>query len=701
MLPRKSHARSEKSDRPRALRRGLLLGGILALWMLGLIARLYYLQIVQYVDLLARAQRQQQRTIEVAGKRGTIFDRQMNPLAMSLEVESVYAVPSEIPDPDMVTHLLAPVLGLDPSDLLGRFRAFRSFCWVKRKVTTEEATRVRELNLKGIYFQREAKRFYPKGELAAHIIGYIGLDDKGLAGLEYALNDLIKGRPGRILVASDARRRSFHSSEWEGQPGKNLVLTLDEKVQYIAERALAEGVRKWQAAGGVAIVQNPNTGEILAMASQPTFNPAEYAKSPPEALLNRGVGWVYEPGSTFKLVTLAAALEENLANPQEVVNCQQGSILLAGHAIHDHKPFGDLTITDVMVNSSDVGAIKLGLRLGAERLYRYIRSFGFGARTEVELPGEERGLLKAPGRWSGISIGEISMGQEVGVTALQLATAFSAIANGGIRFEPRVVHDVFLGSGHEPLPPVSGHRVVSERTAERMRQIFAAVVERGTGTPARLNGYSAGGKTGTAQKIDASGRYSKSHYIASFVGFAPVARPAVTILVVIDSPVGAIYGTEVAAPVFRSIAEQTLGILNVPQDNPSRWPQIVSSAPAGIPRQNRGDRAGFLPRDSGLLGAATSPVRPASFTRTAVFSKTESLTGQETDAVAPGTLVLDDGPWISVPDFSGLAARQVAEECQKLGLELNVTGSGLAVEQNPPADSRVPAGARVWVRLAR
>jgi len=647
------------------------------------------------VDLLARAQRQQQRTIEIAPKRGGIFDRQMNPLAMSLDVDSIFAVPSEITDPAMVARLLAPVMGLDSGDLLGRFKAYRSFCWVKRKVSEKEAARVQGLNLKGVYFQKEPKRFYPKGELAANVLGYVGVDDRGLGGLEYGLDGLIKGRPGRVLLASDARRRTFHSSEWPGRPGKNIVLTLDETVQYIAEKELADAVRTWRAAGGTVIVQNPNTGEILAMASQPTFNPNQYFESGPRALENRGTSWVFEPGSTFKLVTLSAALDEGLATPGEIINCQQGSIVLAGHTLHDHEPFGNLTVTEVMAHSSDVGAIKLGLRLGEDHLYRTIRNFGFGSKTGVELPGEERGLLKPPNRWSGISIGEISMGQEVGVTALQLATAYSAIANGGMLFEPHVVHDIFMDPTHDPLPPVRGHRVVSEHTAELMRQILTQVVERGTGTPAQLAGWSAAGKTGTAQKIDASGTYSKSHYIASFIGFAPAAHPAVTILVVIDTPVGAIYGKEVAAPVFKSIAEQTLSFLNVPQDNPSRWPQLVPSAPAGRSRQKREVRAGLLPRDSEHRRAAASPVLPAAYIKPA---SPEPVAERGSD---PGTMVLDDSPLLEVPDLEGLSARRVAEECQKLGLDLNVVGTGLAVEQNPPAHALVPSRSKIWVRLGR
>jgi len=688
MLPRVLNLRSAKRARARALPRSLLLGGFLAVWMIGLIIRLYHLQVIQYVDLAARAERQQQRTVEIAPIRGTVYDRQMHPLAMSLAVESVFATPSQMPNPQMAAKLLSPVLGIEQEELLGKFRSFRTFCWVKRKVSAEEANRVRDLNLQGIYFQKETKRFYPKGELAAQVLGYVGLDDTGLAGLEYKFNDTIKGTPGRVLFAADARRQSFQSTGREGQPGKNLVLTLDENIQYIAEKALAEAASKWRMSNGTVVVQNPNTGEILAMASYPTFDPNQFAKGSPEARVNRGVAWVFEPGSTFKLVAVAAALEEKLTSPSEVINCQNGSIVLAGHTIHDHKPYGALTVRRVMADSSDVGAIKLGLRLGEDRLYRYIRAFGFGAESDVDLPGEESGLLKTPSRWSGISIGEISMGQEIGVTALQMVSAYSAIANGGILFQPRVVRDVFQGDRHDLLPPAAGRRVVSLQTAETMKDIFAEVVQSGTGTPARLAGYTAGGKTGTAQKIDASGGYSKTHYIASFAGFAPVRQPAITILVVIDSPVGAIYGGEVAAPVFRSIAEQTLGYLNVPQDNPSQWPQVAKSAPAGSPRQQRGDQVGYLPSEPEPFGAATSPVRTVSFASPPV-------------AETGDTVVLDDGPLVTVPNLTGLALRRAAEVCQQLGLELNMRGSGVAIEQMPPARSRVPAGSRVWVRFAR
>jgi cell division protein FtsI (penicillin-binding protein 3) len=687
------------TDRFRAKDRDLLLVCILFFWMAGLVAQLYHLQIIDYWDLLARAKRQQQHTIEVAPKRGEIFDRQMNPLAMSLAVDSVFAVPSEIPDPRMVADLLAPVLGLDAHDLLGRFTRSHSFCWVKRKATPKEASRVRDLDLDGIYFQGETKRFYPKGELAANIVGYVGLDDKGLGGLEYGMDSLILGRPGHVLLATDARRRSFHSTEVPGKPGKNIVLTLDEKIQYAAEKSLAEAVDKWKAAGGVAVVQNPSTGEILAMASQPTYDPNDYTKSRAEALEDRGRSWVYEPGSTFKLVTVSAALEEKLTKPEEIIDCQNGSIVLSRHVIHDHKRFGELSVTDVVVKSSDVGAIKLGLRLGEQRLYKYIRSFGFGEKSGVELPGEERGLLKPPNSWSGISIGAISMGQEVSVTPIQLVTAYSAIANGGVLFEPRIVHDLFLGQAHQASPPVPGHRVVSERTANLMKQMLSEVVERGTGKAAQLAGYKCAGKTGTAQKIDASGHYSKSHYVSSFVGFAPIGKPAVTILVVIDSPMGAIYGGEVAGPVFKSMAEQILSYLNVPQDTPTEWSQVASSTPKGVQSRKLVVPEGHLPKATPNLKSAVSPVQTASFSRSEQ-AQASTDGGQVATTTLP-TVVMDKGPMVTVPDFSGLTARNIVQECQKRGLELHLSGSGLAVEQSSPANTRVPLGSRLMVRLAR
>jgi cell division protein FtsI (penicillin-binding protein 3) len=705
MIAWRPQPRSIAVTRSAAPNRTLFLGGTFAVWAICLVGKLYYLQVIKYRELANRAERQQQRTVEIAPERGTIFDRHAHPLAMSVAVDSIYAVPTEIPDHALVSHLLASILSTDCSELEEHLNAFKAFCWVRRKVSDEESTRVRQLNLRGIYFQREMKRFYPKGELASHVLGYVGMDDNGLAGLEFGMNEAVKGRPSKVFVAADARHQSFHSKELEGKPGKNVVLTLDENVQYIAEKVLAETVAKWHAAGGTVILQNPTTGEILAMANVPSINANDFARSRAQSRVNRAVNWIYEPGSTFKLVTLSAALEENLTRPHEVIDCQMGKIALAGHTIHDHQRFGALTVADVLAKSSDVGAIKLGLRLGAERFYRYIRSFGFGSKTNIELPGEERGLLKPPNRWSGISIGSISMGQEIGVTPLQIVSAYSAIANGGMLFQPRIVRDIYRRIEHDPLPPAVGHRVVSDRVAGIMRELLAGVVEHGTGKPAKPDGYSAAGKTGTAQKIDSSGRYSRSHYVASFVGFAPVERPMVTILVVIDSPVGQIYGAEVAAPAFRSIAEQTLGYLRVSQETPSARPLVASPAPAAFPRQVRGKVAASPSPDSENVGAASSlfpPARAVSYRslapRTQQIPERPKWPSGPADA---GIMLISKGPLLTIPDFTGWSVRSVAEKCQALGLDLNIRGSGIAVSQSPAEGAKVPVGSDMAVQFSR
>jgi cell division protein FtsI (penicillin-binding protein 3) len=694
MASHTTQSKPERAGRVRGKKRLPWLRGALLLWVGVLIVRLYYLQIIDYDHLKELASRQQQHVEKVGGKRGEIYDRQGDPLAISADVTSIFALTRQIPNPKMVAELLAHVLGLDAADLQKNMKG-KTFCWVKREVSAEEANRVCDLNLRGIYTQAESKRYYPKGDLAAHILGSVGGEGKGLAGLEYGHEDVLHGSPGKVVVEEDARQRSFHSTEYPGKPGKNLVLTLDVKIQFAAEKALAEAMEKRHAAAGVAIVQNPHTGEILAMASEPTFDPKDFARSKPEAQENRGVSWVYEPGSTFKLVTVAAALEEQVTRPEDVIDCGMGKIKVAGHIIHDHKPFGALTVREVVAKSSDVGAIKLGLRLGPDRLYRYICAFGFGNKTGVELPGEERGMLKPPSGWLGTDIGAISMGQGLGVTPIQLVSAYSSVANGGMLFEPRLMHDIYLDHAHEALPPVPGRRVLTERTANLMKQILAGVVANGTGKSAQLNGYSCAGKTGTAQKIDATGHYSKRNYVASFVGFAPLENPAVTVLVAIDSPVGAIYGADVAAPVFKSIAEAALSQLDVPPDAPVRSLQIATGRPQG-----RGSEKGRVagetkgPEES---KAVDSTIRTASLTN---LGLAEALPEPVNETLV-GSVETGAGGGLTVPDFSGWGARRIAHECQLLGVELRLLGSGLAVEQNPRPHTPVQPGARVVVRLAR
>ncbi len=686
--------------------RSLKLGIIFVLWMGLLLGRLYYLQVISYFDLTNRGQRQQDSIVELTPDRGVIYDRNLEPLAMSVDSDSIFADPAQVEDHAAAAEAVARALDLDAATLLARldnpqfFCHSRHFCWLKRKVTDSESKRVHALNLKGIGFQKEKSRFYPKGTLASQLLGYVGMDDKGWAGIEYSFNKEIVGRPGKVMMSEDARHHSFLSRGWESEPGKSVVLTIDENIQFIAEKALAETVEKFHAAGGTVVIEDPNTAEILAIANIPALKPNDYRKVAPEDRINRAVGWVYEPGSTFKLITLSAAIESHLTRPSELIDCQMGSITLSRHVIHDHKRFGALTVADVLAHSSDVGSIKLGLRLGDERFYRYIRSFGFGSKTGVGLQGEEHGLIQPPSTWSGISIGEISIGQEIGVTALQLTNAYAAIANGGVLLKPRMVREVFSGNVHEIPPSDAGRRVVSPETAAIMRQMLAGVVEHGTGAGSRLDGYTSGGKTGTAQKIDANGHYSHSQYVASFVGMAPAEHPAVVILVAIDTPVGQIYGAEVAGPAFKSIAQQTLGYLKVPHDTQT---QMVLASAAGRP---------YPPRIEGAKGLS-SPMKSLAEAQAArndeaddapprIELASDALPGSAGSAApAPGALVVDEGARVAVPDLSHLAVRQAVERCQRAGLDPIIHGSGLEVQQAPPAGSRVAPGSPIALDFAR
>src|SRR4051812_5121561 len=416
--PRASSTRSAPSrpaspKLPNQRFRMYMLGLFLLLWTGAIAARLVNLQIVQYGALSQRAARQQQRSAEVAPRRGVVYDRNGQELAMSISVDSVFAVPSEIPDQANAANLLAGILKAPPQEVLAKLESSRNFVWIARKLDADTANRIRSLNLKGVNFQKESKRFYPKRELAAQVLGYVGMDDEGLGGIERSFEDKLKGKPGKMLVSVDARQRSLGRVEKQPEPGSNIVLTIDEKIQYIAERELDRSMAETGAEAGTVVVQNPYTGEILALASRPTFNPNAFRTSTAQALKNRAVSDIYEPGSTFKIITVAAALDEKLTTPDEVVDCQNGSIIVFGRKIHDHKAYSNLTVSQIVQNSSDVGAIKLGLRLGDERFDQYIRAFGFGKQTEVELPGESRGLLRPVNRWTKSSIGSISMGQEV------------------------------------------------------------------------------------------------------------------------------------------------------------------------------------------------------------------------------------------------------------------------------------------------
>ena len=667
-----------------------MVAGVALLWTTGVFGRLSYLQLIKYGEYLARAQRQQQRTIEITPRRGIIYDRNLRALAMSVPVKSAFAVPAEIADESLAARLLSGVLGVPQDVLEARMASSRSFVWVSRKLPPEKVEAIEALNLKGIYFQDENQRFYPKRDLAAHVLGFVDPDEKGLAGIEYELDSQIRSKSEKIVVMADARQRWFDGGEAQRERGANVVLTLDEKIQYVAQRELLAAIEKTRAMAGSVIVTNPNTGEILAMANWPRFNPNVASEARAESRMNRAVAALYEPGSTFKLITLAAAFDQEITRPDEVFDCENGAIYIAGHRIRDHKPFGLLNVADILAQSSDVGAIKIAVRLGAPRFYEYIRAFGFGAPTGVDLPGESKGLLHHLENWSAISIGSVSMGQEIGVTPIQLITAVSAIANGGLLIKPHVVQQIKRGEQVMPLPAslsaAEPRRVIRPETAATLRRLMEGVVLHGTGTLARLDGWTAAGKTGSAQKIDpATGRYSPTQLIASFTGFAPINNPAVTILISLDSPVGLHEGGQVAAPVFKRIAEQVLSYLDVPRDVPLN-PRLMQAAYKRQIAGEAGTLEDFAPTD--FSGQPDAP--PAA----------SNQAEPEPKSHAPEvTMAADEGGDVAVPDFSGKTMREVTEMCLHLGLEPLLVGSNLAVEQRPEAGTEVRRGAKVTVQF--
>ncbi len=703
-----------------------LLGAVLFFWSGLICLRLVQLQIVRYGDWLQRAQRQQQRSIPVTPRRGIIYDRNGHELAMSISVDSIFAVPSEIPDPENTAQLLGRVLHADPHEIVSRLKSSHSFAWVARKVDAEASDRVRAMNLRGIYFQKEPKRFYPKRELSAQTIGYVGLDDEGLGGIEHAFDSRLRGTPGKMLITMDARRKWFGRVEKQPDPGENVVLTIDEKIQYIVEKELEQAMHDTHAEAATVVVQNPRTGEILALANRPTFNPNIYKESASAALKNRAVSDIYEPGSVFKIVTYSSALEEHLIKPEDPIDCQGGIINVGGIKIHDLHKMGVVPIKDALAHSSDVAAVKVGMRVGDERFYSFIRAYGFGQQTGIELPGETKGMAKPVNRWSKVSIGAMSIGQEIGVTALQLASMVSSVANDGIYTPPRIVAGV-LAPRKTPqtvaFRPPQQRRVISTLTAAQMKNMLEGVVLFGTGRRAILDGYTSAGKTGTAQKIDPNtGTYSRSKYVATFAGFAPVRNPAVTIVVSIDSAVGLHQGGQISAPVFARIAQQVLAYMNVQHDaeikndkrlqwraaakdqdldegSPDRLGagiEVAESAPS-TPQQEKP-----LP----LIASASAPkLAPA-----ALISKTSPPAPAETPALAPqpteehgaaGTVVVDVGAGISVPSFAGKTLRSAVEVAQDVGLEIEAVGSGIARTQSPAAGTRVPNGTRISVRFSR
>jgi cell division protein FtsI (penicillin-binding protein 3) len=630
-----------------------VLAALLAVAFGGVTARLGYLQLVRNADLSAMAQRQYSRTVVLQAERGAIFDRQGVPLAVSSPAESLFAQPRSAGDPVRVAARLAPILGMPPSELHATLVGPRAFVWLRRNLPPTVAEQVRELREPGLGLIPEPLRLYPNRELAAHVIGFEGVDG-GLEGIERSWERTLAGTPGRAVVGRDALGREVLTERIlkSPKPGQDVMLTLDAHIQHIAEREIDAAWRRTGARAAMAVVLEPRTGDVLAMALRPTFNPNTFMDvGSRDVWRNRAVTDPFEPGSTFKAILAAAALEEGVVRPNDLIFGEQGSITIARTTIHDWKPYGWLTFAEVLQNSSNVGAIKVGMALGAPRYYRYITNFGFGALTGAGIPGESRGVLREPERWSALSLPTLAIGQEISVTALQMVTAFGAIANGGVLMQPRLVRAVFDAQGQEVrrVPPVKVRQAISPETARVLTRLLTQVVDSGTGRLAAIPGYPVAGKTGTAQKLDqATRRYSRAPGVLSFVGFAPADDPRFAMIVLVDEPRTERWGSEAAAPVFAAIGREIIRSMEIP------------------------------PRDTPPVQIVTGP--------------TESSTE------LPIRLVSTAGETV-MPNLKGRALRSALAALEPLGLRVTVTGRGLVAQQTPAPGVTVEPGATARLQL--
>ncbi len=550
--------------------------------------RLIVLMVFDHEMLSQKAEKQYQSTKILKAKRGGIWDREMRPLAVNIESDSLYAVPPRIGDTKKLSSQLAPLINVSVEKLNEKFlsKKDKSFIWLARRMDEETSQKVdklkNDLKLKEIDFLTETKRFYPNGHVAAHVIGYTNIDNEGLNGIELKYDKYIKGKIKKVDIGKDARGNSLSEGSEDNVHGDNLILTIDGNIQNIVEREIENALETWDAEAALAIMMDPNTGEIIAMANRPTYDPNAVGDSDADKRRNRAITDVYEPGSTFKAFVASAAIEEKIVSLNEKFDVSRGFIKIPGGIIREDHRHEILTFTEVIQKSSNVGAATIGIRLGKERFYNYVKKFGFGDKTGVDLIGEVRGLLRDPQHWSGRSLPSMAIGQEIAVTPLQVLRAYSAIANGGKLMKPYIVSEIISQSGEsvKKFSPEMEKKVISENTARTMRGILKTVVEEGgTAQKASIMGNLAAGKTGTAQMIDPkTGRYSKDNYVSSFVGFVPADNPKFALIVVVYKPRGARYGGVVAAPVFKKIVENTLVYLNVPMEKEQNYVYLVSNS---------------------------------------------------------------------------------------------------------------------------
>jgi cell division protein FtsI (penicillin-binding protein 3) len=638
--------------------RVLVLAGILALAFTGVVGRLGWLQVIRHGDLAAMAERQYSRTVVLQAQRGPIVDRQGAALATSSPAESLFAQPRAVGDPVRVAARLAPLLAMPERELHASLTSGKPFVWLRRRLPPATAADIRALREPGLGFLPEPLRLYPNRELGAHVVGFEGVDG-GLEGIERAMNDVLSGTPGKAVVGRDALGREVVTEAVIQQPapGQGVMLTLDRTIQYLAEREIDAAYRRTQAKAAMAVVMDPRTGDVLAMAIRPTFNPNTFLEVPSrEHWRNRAVTDPFEPGSTFKIIMAAAALEEGVVHPEDRIWAENGSITIARTTIHDWKKYGWLTFGEVLQNSSNVGSIKVGLSLGRDRYYRYMTAFGFGAPTGIGLAGESRGQLREPSRWSALSLPTMSIGQEISVTALQMVAAFGAIANDGVLMQPRLVRALFDAEGRETrrFEPRSVRQAITPETARTLTRLMTQVVAAGTGHNAAIAGYEVAGKTGTAQKLDpTTHRYSRNPGVLSFVGFAPADEPRLVMLVMLDEPKNEKWGSEAAAPIFSAIGTEVLRYLDV------------------------------APRDVAPLSIVTGPAEGAvGRVRLASAAAAESIDAR------------------IMPDLRGHTLRQALALLAPLGVAVKVAGRGRrVVEQVPPAGETLDVEAGVRLTL--
>jgi cell division protein FtsI (penicillin-binding protein 3) len=611
--------------------------------------RAFQLQVLQGDKLMRLGQRQHLKEWIVLPKRGAFIDRAGEPLALSMESQSVYIRPHRVQEADKVSHHLADILGLRAAEVRQKIASEKPFVWIKRQVSSPEAEKIQSLNLDGIGMYYEPNRHYPQGQLAGHVIGFVGRDSEGLEGLELKYNDYIRGETGSSVTERDALGRRVLVEGVGGlqmPPGSDIHLTLDTSIQHMAEKELEASVTKYRAKAGVAIVVEPRTGEVLALANYPSFDPNNYTKLSAEQRRNRAVTDSFEPGSTFKTILAAAALEEEVVGKEDLFYCEMGKYPFAGRIIHDSHPHGWLSFAKILQVSSNIGFTKIAEKVKRERYFKYIEKFGFGKLTGIDVPGEVAGLVRRPESWSGVDLATHAFGQGISATPLQMVMAYAAIANGGFLMRPYVTRRVVSPRGEvlmENQPHVV-RRVISEKSAKLLASMLRDVThEGGTGTMANIEGFEVAGKTGTAQKADTvNGGYSKKR-VGSFVGFVPANDPRLVALVLIDEPESQVYGGVVAAPVFRNIAQ------------------------------------GALRR----LAVAPERTTPVAATAKQLDSAAEPRLVKRSEAPAPATIDAD-----AVPSFIGLSFREALEKAQTLNVKIRLQGNGYVVKQTPAAGGR-------------